>query len=588
MENLKMDILLKVFMLLGGLAFFLYGMNVLSGGLSKLAGGALERSLKKMTSNRFAAMGLGIGITIAIQSSSAMTVMLVGLVNSGIMTLGQTIGVIMGSNIGTTLTPWIFSLSGIDGSGWISLLKPEVFSLAVAFVGIVMIMVARKSRQKDIGSICVGFAVLMYGMKLMGDSVAGLENSPVFGQFISIFANPLLGVLFGAVVTGIIQSSAASVAMLQALALGGGISYQIAIPIIMGQNIGTCVTAVISSIGVSQNAKKVSVVHIVFNLIGTSIGLLLFFSLNSIFHFGFASMPIDAAGIALVHTVFNIFTTTILLPFTAQLEKIANCLVKSSRKDHGAVFLDERLLRTPSVAVAESFSMTCKMADLTQAAISSAMEQFDHYSAQKAEQILKQEDELDKFEDNLGSFLVQLSSKALAEKDSRQSSRVLYAIGDFERMGDHAVQLLKGAEEMHTKKITFSEGAQKEINLLTEAVEEIVSLTVRAFKTNDSALAQRVEPLEQVIDSLLTKAKAGHIERLQSGKCTIQTGFVQADLLTNFRRISDHCSNIAVAVIELQEGAFETHQYLTETKESGGNHFAEYFKEYAAKYGVRA
>ena len=583
-----MDILLKAFMLLGGLAFFLYGMNVLSGGLSKLAGGALERSLKRMTSNRFAAMGLGIGITIAIQSSSAMTVMLVGLVNSGIMTLGQTIGVIMGSNIGTTLTPWIFSLSGIDGSGWISLLKPEVFSLAVAFVGIVMIMGSKKSRQKDIGSICVGFAVLMYGMKLMGDSVAGLENSPVFGQFIKIFENPLLGVLFGAVVTGIIQSSAASVAMLQALALGGAISYQIAIPIIMGQNIGTCVTAVISSIGVSQNAKKVSVVHIVFNLIGTTLGLLLFFGLNSMIHFSFASMPIDAAGIALVHTVFNIFTTAILLPFTTQLEKIANCLVKPSKKDKGSVFLDERLLRTPSVAVSESFAMTCKMADVMQDAIFAAMDQFKKYSSQKAEQILQEEDELDKFEDNLGSFLVQLSSKALTEKDSRQSSRVLHAIGDFERMGDHAVQLLKGAEEMHTKKIVFSPDAQKEIDQLSAAVAEIVRLTVNAFKTNDTAMAQRVEPLEQVIDAMLAKAKSGHVERLQSGKCTIQMGFVQADMLTNFQRISDHCSNIAVAVIELQEGAFETHQYLTETKESGSNHFAEYYKEYARKYEIRS
>ena len=582
-----MDILLKVFMLLGGLAFFLYGMNVLSSGLSKLAGGALERSLKRMTSNRFAAMGLGIGITIAIQSSSAMTVMLVGLVNSGIMTLGQTIGVIMGSNIGTTLTPWIFSLSGIDGSGWISLLKPEVFSLVVAFVGIMMIMGSQKSRPKDIGSICVGFAVLMYGMKLMGDSVAGLENSPVFGQFIKIFENPLLGVLFGAVVTGIIQSSAASVAMLQALALGGGISYQIAIPIIMGQNIGTCVTAVISSIGVSRNAKKVSVVHIVFNLIGTTIGLMLFFGINGTIGLPFAGKPIDAAGIALVHTVFNIFTTAILLPFTAQMEKIANYLVKPTKKDSGVVFLDERLLRTPPVAVAESFAMTCKMADVMQNAITSAVGQFKKYSPQTADLILKEEDELDKFEDNLGSFLVQLSTKALADKDSRQSSRVLHAIGDFERMGDHAVQLLKGAEEVHAKKISFSQDAQQEIDQLTGAVLEIVDLTVRAFKHNDLALAQRVEPLEQVIDGMLSKAKSSHVERLQNGKCTIQMGFVQSDMLTNFQRISDHCSNIAVAVIELQEGVFETHQYLTETKESGSNHFAEYYKEYAQKYGIR-
>ena len=581
-----MEALLKVFMLFGGLAFFLYGMNALSGGLSKLAGGALERSLKRMTSNRFAAMGLGAGITIAIQSSSAMTVMLVGLVNSGIMTLGQTIGVIMGSNIGTTLTPWIFSLSGIDGGGWISLLKPEVFSLAVAFVGIIMIMSSKKSRQKDIGGIFVGFAILMYGMKLMGDSVAGLENSPVFGRFISVFENPLLGVLFGAVVTGVIQSSAASVAMLQALAAGGAISYEIAIPIIMGQNIGTCATALISSIGVSRNAKKVSVVHITFNLIGTAVGLLLFFGLNAIFRFSFAAMPIDAMGIALVHTVFNVFTTAILLPFTKQLEKIANWVVKPSKKDRGGVFLDERLLLAPAVAVGEAFSMTCKMAEVAQNAILEAIGQYRQYSSKTADRILREEDELDQYEDKLGSFLVQLSSSALTEKDSRQVSQVLHAIGDFERMGDHAVQLQEGAEEVHNKKIAFSPEAQREIDILTEAVTEIVHLTLEAFKNNDRELAQRVEPLEQVIDALLARARTGHIHRLQTGKCTIQVGFVQADLLANYERISDHCSNIAVAVIELQEGSFETHQYLSEAKETGRHHFAEYYKAYAEKYGV--
>ena len=581
-----MEALLKIFMIFGGLAFFLYGMNVLSGGLSKLAGGALERSLKRMTSNRFAAMGLGAGITIAIQSSSAMTVMLVGLVNSGIMTLGQTIGVIMGSNIGTTLTPWIFSLSGIEGGGWLSLLKPEVFSLAVAFIGILMIMVSKNGRRRDIGGICVGFAILMYGMKLMGDSVAGLENSPVFGRFISIFENPLLGVLFGAVVTGIIQSSAASVAMLQALAAGGAISYEIAIPIIMGQNIGTCVTALISSIGVSRNAKKVSVVHISFNLIGTAVGLLLFFGLNAIFHFAFAAMPIDAMGIALVHTVFNVFTTAILLPFTRQLEKLANRVVKPSKKDRGSVFLDERLLRAPSVAVSEAFSMTCRMADTAKDAIFSAMEQFGEYSSKKADQILKQEDELDQYEDKLGSFLVQLSSSALTEKDSRQVSQVLHAIGDFERMGDHALRLQEGAEEVHTKKIEFSPEAGEEIDLLTEAVREIVTMTTEAFQNNDRELAQHVEPLEQVIDALIARARSGHIGRLQAGKCTIQVGFVQADLLADYERISDHCSNIAAALIELQEGALETHQYLSEAKESGRHHFTEYYKIYAEKYGI--
>ncbi len=581
-----MDVLLKVFMLFGGLAFFLYGMNVLSGGLSKLAGGSLERSLKRMTSNRFAGMGLGAGITIAIQSSSAMTVMLVGLVNSGIMTLGQTIGVIMGSNIGTTLTPWIFSMSGIEGSGWIALLKPENFSLVVALFGIIMIMMGKKNKHKDIGAICVGFAILMYGMKLMGDSVDGLENSPVFGEIISVFENPILGVLFGAVVTGIIQSSAASVAMLQALAAGGAISYGVAIPIIMGQNIGTCVTALISSIGVSRNAKKVSVVHIAFNLIGTTVCLILFFSANAIFHFAFTDMPIDGFGIALVHTIFNIFTTAILCPFTKQIEGIAHKVIKPSKKDTAGAFLDERLLLTPSVAVGEAASMTCKMASTAQRSILSAIEQFKNYSDKVGEEIIRDEDELDNFEDKLGSFLVRLSASALTDEDSRRVSKLLHTIGDFERLGDHAVELQKGAEEIRDKKIAFSPEAAVELENLQKAITEILELTVDAFNTNDRALAQHVEPLEQVIDKLIAQAKSNHIERLQAGKCTIKTGFVQADLLASYERISDHCSNIAVAVIETQTGSFDTHQYLAEAKESGSHHFAEHYKVYAKKYGV--
>jgi len=581
-----MDVLLKVFMLFGGLAFFLYGMNVLSGSLSKLAGGSLERALKRMTSNRFAGMGLGAGITIAIQSSSAMTVMLVGLVNSGIMTLGQTIGVIMGSNIGTTLTPWIFSMSGIEGSGWIALLKPENFSLVVALLGIIMIMMGKKNKHKDIGAICVGFAILMYGMKLMGDSVDGLENSPVFGEIISVFENPLLGVLFGAVVTGIIQSSAASVAMLQALAAGGGISYGVAIPIIMGQNIGTCVTALISSIGVSRNAKKVSVVHITFNLIGTAVCLILFFGLNAMFHFSFTSLPIDGFGIALVHTIFNIFTTAILCPFTKQLEAIAHKVIKPSKKDTEGAFLDERLLRTPSVAVSEAVAMTGKMASVAQRSILSAIEQFKNYSDKTGEAIIKDEDELDNYEDKLGSFLVRLSSSALTDTDSRQVSKLLHTIGDFERLGDHAVELQKGAEEIRDKKITFSPEATIELQTLEAAITEILELTIDAFNTNDRKLAQHVEPLEQVIDKLIAQAKNNHIERLQAGKCTIKTGFVQADLLASYERISDHCSNIAVAVIETQTGSFDTHQYLNEAKESGSHHFAEHYAVYAKKYGI--
>ena len=585
-----MSVLLKVFMLLGGLAFFLYGMNVLSSGLSKLAGGSLERSLKKMTSNRFVAMLLGMIITIAIQSSSAMTVMLVGLVNSGIMSLGQTIGVIMGSNVGTTLTPWIFSLSGIEGSGWISLLKPENFAPIVAFAGIVLIMMSKKTRRKDIGKIFLGFAILMTGMGFMGDSVKGLENSDAFINIIDLLEKPVvgavLGVVFGAVITGIIQSSAASVAMLQALAVTGRISYGIAIPIIMGQNIGTCVTALLSSVGVSKNAKKVSVVHITFNLIGTTIGLIGFFGLDAIFRFTFTDLPINGFGIALVHTIFNLATTALLIPFTGRLEKFANFVVRPSKKDEKGTFLDERLLNQPSVAVNEAVNMTCKMAELAGETIRAAVNLCGNYSEKIADEILANENSLDEYEDKLGTFLVRLSGKSLSDADSRRVSRLLHTIGDFERLGDHAVNLVRSAEEIHTKKITFSDEAKAEIANLSDALHEILGLTIDSFTEDNLEMARHVEPLEQVIDALIALVKSAHIERLQSGKCTIQTGFVLSDLLTNFERVSDHCSNIAVAMLETSVGSFDTHEYLNEVKKGGAANFVSAYDAYARKYHV--
>ena len=587
-----MNILLKVFTLLGGLAFFLYGMKVMSDGLSKLAGGSLERALKKTTSNLLMAMGLGAGITIAIQSSSAMTVMLVGLVNSGIMTLRQTIGVIMGSNIGTTLTPWIFSLSGVEGDGLISLLKPANFSPRVAFIGILFNMMGKTERKKDIGKILIGFAVLMFGMTLMGDSMKGLEDSDIFERVIGVFekpvTGPILGVLFGAVFTGIIQSSAASVSMLQNLALTGAVSYGVAIPIIMGQNIGTCVTALISSIGVSKNAKKVSVVHISFNLIGTLVCLILFFGVNAIVGLPFIDKPIDAFGIALCHTIFNVFTTVLLAPFVNLLEGIANKIIRIENKTEAlqGAFLDERLLKTPSVAVSEASNRTGEMARIACTSITNALDLLDKYSEDAAQAVMDREDDLDKFEDKLGDFLAQLSSRSLSEKDSREISKLLHTIGDFERLGDHAAQVSKCAQEIYEKKITFSEKAVAEINTMTAAIREIVDLTTRAFVDNDAALAQRVEPLEQVVDALAARSKKNHIERVQNGKCTIQMGFVLSDLLANYKRISDHCSNIAVAVIESEEGSFDAHQYLNEVKESGSHNFGKYHQEYLAKYGV--
>jgi len=583
-----MNLLLKVFTLLGGLGFFLYGMNVMSDGLSKLAGGSLERALKKTTSNVLMAMGLGAGITIAIQSSSAMTVMLVGLVNSGIMTLRQTIGVIMGSNVGTTLTPWIFSLSGVEGDGLIALLKPSNFSPLVAFIGILFTMIGKTERKKDIGRIMLGFAVLMFGMELMGDSMSGLEDSDIFERALEVFKNPIIGVVFGAVFTGVIQSSAASVSMLQNLALTGAVSYGIAIPIIMGQNIGTCVTALISSIGVSKNAKKVSVVHISFNLIGTAICLILFYGADALIGLPFMDSAIDPFGIALCHTIFNIFTTTILCPFVNMLEGIANKVIRVDEKEevqHGA-FLDERLLKTPSVALSEASNMTGKMARIAETSIVASLDLMAAYTDKDMDTVITHEDELDKYEDKLGSFLAQLSGSDLSERDTREISKLLHTIGDFERLGDHAVQVGKCAQEISEKNITFSERAVEEISTMTAAIREIIDLTTRAFVEHDPSLAQRVEPLEQVVDILAARSKKNHIERVQNGKCTIQMGFVLSDLLANYKRISDHCSNIAVAVIESEEGSFDAHQYLNEVKESGSHNFAQYHAEYCNKYGV--
>ena len=581
--------LFSVITLLGGLAFFLYGMEVMSGGLERMAGGKLEHSLRRMTSNPFKSLVLGAGITIAIQSSSALTVMLVGLVNSGIMNISQTVGVIMGSNIGTTLTAWLLSMVGLETDNlWLKLLKPENFSLVFALVGIIMIMMSKNSKKKDIGSILVGFAVLMYGMKLMSGAVSPLADMPEFASLLTAFENPILGVIIGAVFTGIIQSSAASVGILQALALTGSITFGMALPIIMGQNIGTCVTALISSIGVSKNAKKVSVVHISFNLIGTAICLILFYGADALIGLPFMDSAIDPFGIALCHTIFNIFTTTILCPFVNMLEGIANKVIRVDEKEevqHGA-FLDERLLKTPSVALSEASNMTGKMARIAETSIVASLDLMAAYTDKDMDTVITHEDELDKYEDKLGSFLAQLSGSDLSERDTREISKLLHTIGDFERLGDHAVQVGKCAQEISEKNITFSERAVEEISTMTAAIREIIDLTTRAFVEHDPSLAQRVEPLEQVVDILAARSKKNHIERVQNGKCTIQMGFVLSDLLANYKRISDHCSNIAVAVIESEEGSFDAHQYLNEVKESGSHNFAQYHAEYCNKYGV--
>ncbi len=580
-----MDIF-SIFTLCGGLAFFLYGMSVMSNGLEKVAGGKLERMLKMLTSNPMKSLALGAGITIAIQSSSALTVMLVGLVNSGIMELGQTIGVIMGSNVGTTLTAWILSLSGIESSNFfLRLLKPESFSPIVALIGILLIMGARKDKNKSLGGIMVGFAILMYGMQLMSDSMKPLADMPEFTHILTAFTNPILGVIFGAVFTGIIQSSAASVGVLQALSMTGGITYGMAIPIIMGQNIGTCVTALISSIGVGTNAKRVSAVHVSFNLIGTIVFLLIFYVGNIIFNFKFITDAINPVGIAFCHTVFNIATTIMLLPFTKQLEKIAVWAVKPKKdKEDETVFLDERLLLTPSFAIAECKNMTDQMAIMAKKNFFRSVKMVTKFSERRMEKILRKEPKIDMYEDKLGSFLVKLSNKDLTEKDSHEISKLLHCISDFERIGDHAVNILKVAKEMNEKQISFSDDAKKELQMVTNALSEIMDITTEAFCENDIEKAKKVEPLEQVIDILIANSKNRHIERLQNGTCTIELGFILTEVLNNIERVSDHCSNVAVCLIQIEQSTFEKHHYLNELKASGEEEFKKNFDFYKEKY----
>ncbi len=572
-------------MLFGGLAFFLFGMHLMSSGLEKLSGSKLEVVLKKMTSNPFKSLALGAGITIAIQSSSAVTVMLVGLVNSGIMDIGQTIGIIMGSNIGTTLTAWILSLAGIESDSVIlNLLKPKNFSPVISLVGIMLLMMSKKQRRKDVGIIMLGFSVLMYGMELMSSSVAPLADSPAFAGLLTAFRNPLLGIAVGAVFTGIIQSSAASVGILQALALTGSITYGMAIPIIMGQNIGTCVTALISSIGVNQNAKRVAAIHISFNVIGTIVCYTLFFIITSLFSLSFVDLPIGAAGIALCHSVFNIATTAILLPFTGALERLSRILVPNTKQAEKEVLIDERLLRSPSFAIAECQNLTFAMAKTSEQIIHTALSLFENWNDETSHTVSELEDMLDHYEDEIGSFLVQLSSKTLSDADSCTVSKLLHSIGDFERIGDHAVNIQESAREMYEKEILFSPAAAEELGVITSALSEILSLAVRAFTEDDTELASRVEPLEEVIDDLVESARMRHIARLKRGECTIELGFVFTDILTNIERVSDQCSNIAVCVIEIRKNAFDTHSYLHDVKAAPSSEFSECFEQYHRKY----
>ena len=571
--------------LCGGLAFFLFGMHVMSQSLEKIAGGKLESTLKKMTSNPFKSLALGAGITIAVQSSSAMTVMLVGLVNSGIMQLEQTVGVIMGSNVGTTLTAWLLSTAGIKSDNiLISMLKPENFAPIVALIGIIMIMMSKKKKRQDIGTIMVGFAVLMYGMELMKNAVSPLAEMEGFSKLLVAFKNPLLSVLFGAVFTGIIQSSAASVGILQALSLTGTISYRMAIPIIMGQNIGTCVTALLSSIGVNKNAKRVTVVHMSFNIIGTVVCLAAFYGLDALIHFSFVDKSIGAVEIAAVHSIFNIVTTLILLPFSSQLVKLAKKLIPDSKEAEESVLLDKRLIATPPLAVSQCREKTVEMAHGAKEALHEALRAIFDYSDKAVVKVEEKEQLLDEMEDQLSTFLLELSAVSLTDEDSRTVTELLHTISDFERISDHAINMIEIAQEMERNSRSFSDSAKADFSTLFAALTEISGITVKAFTDNDTDIAVNVEPLEEVIDDLTQTIRDKHIARLRKGECSPELGVYLSDLLINCERVSDHCSNIAVSIIQIAKSSMRSHVYLNELKAQRSEQFIGAYNSYREKY----
>ena len=576
----------NVFSLFGGLALFLFGMDVMGKGLEKLAGGKLQIILEKLSSRPLRGFLLGLLVTAVIQSSSATTVMVVGFVNSGVMQLRQAISVIMGANVGTTVTAWILSLSGIEGdSWWVQILKPSNFSPVLALIGIILYMFCKSDRKKDTGSILLGFAILMTGMDAMSAAVAPLSEVPVFTRLFTAFENPILGLLAGAVLTGIIQSSSASVGILQALSDTGAVSYGSAIPIILGQNIGTCVTAMLSSVGTTKNARRAALVHLYFNIIGAVGFLSVFYLLRAIFQFQFVELPIDRMGIAVVHTTFNLLATALMLPFARWLEKLAYVTIpdEPSGKPESFVLLDERLLSTPAVAVEQSRNLAVEMAALARTALLKAMALTEKWDDKLAAEVEQAEEQIDHYEDVLGTYLVHLSSRSMTLEDSREVSKLLNTITDLERIGDHAVNVLKAAKELHDKQLRFSEAARQEMQVLTGAVQEALDKALEAFRRDDVYLAGKVEPMEQVVDELTRELKARHILRLQNGVCTIELGFIFSDLLNNYERVADHCSNLAVAVIEMAQDSFDTHEYLAGIK-AGDQKFAQRLEKYRRRY----
>lgn len=583
---METQILTMFAMLVGGLAFFLYGMSTMSSGLEQMAGGGLERTMKKVTSNDLFGFFLGAGITVAIQSSSAMTVMLVGLVNSGIVEFGNTFGMIMGSNVGTTLTAWILSLTGIgDGNFFMTLLQPMTFAPILAFVGIVLRMVSKSDKKRDLGIIFIGFAVLMYGMELMSDSMVAVRTLPGFDKFLASLTSPVVALLVSTVFTGIIQSSAATIGVVQALALSGCITWQMAIPLVLGANIGTCMTALISSIGTNKNAKRVVVMHFFVNVFGSLICMIVLYIVKAC-GVTFLSTYANMVDIAIIHTMFNIVATVIFFPIKKLIIKFCTFVIPNTDEKKHTAFLDERIFNNTPLAISECRRLVNEMADYTKEAILTSLELIGNYDAQKAEFVKTTENITDKYEDKLGTYLVRLSSNNLSEEDSHAVSRMLHSLGDLERISDHALNISKTSLEIKEKNIVFSESAKHELNVMISALKEIIEITIGSFENDDFDMASKVEPIEQVIDKLKDELKSRHVDRLQKGECTIQLGFVFSDLLTNIERVSDHCSNIAVYTIKQDSDKLDTHKYLKKVRDAAIGNFAKEYNEYEKKYSL--
>ena len=582
------DYVLSIITLLGGLALFLFGMDIMGKSLQQQAGGKLQTILAKMSSNVVKGFFLGMAVTAVIQSSSATSVMVIGFVNSGIMTLQQAVGVIMGSNIGTTITSWILSLSGLEGDSFlIQLFKPSTLAPLAGVVGIVLFMFTKNEKKQGIGTIMLGFMALMTGMEIMGDSMEFLKNEPWFGQLMISFNNPILGILFGAILTAVIQSSSASIGILQGLCVTGAVTYGSAIPIILGQNIGTCITAMMGAIGATRNARRTAIVHLMFNVVGVVLFSIVFYGIGLFAPWQFLGESVGAWHIALIHTFFNIGATAILMPMNKLLVKIAYLFVPAEPVHQKPVLLDERLLATPAVAVQQAQEVATKMAATAQKAMELASGLTVTFDPAVMQQVIDLENETDHYEDALGSYLVKLSDQKLTLEDNRTLNTMLYTVSDMERLGDHALNVAEAAREMNDKNIVFSKQAQEELAVLQRAVSDIIRRTVNAYTVKNLDEAAKVEPQEQVIDDLVREIKARHVRRLRDGKCSVEYGFVLEDLLTAYERSADHCSNIAVELLQVAEGKLEAHEYLNALKSGELEESAKFnrrFNRYQARY----